>query len=197
MASGSYFPKPVRQAMIPKTDGTKRALGIPTVVDRVAQMVVTQKLEKLVDKHFSASSFGYRPGKSAHDAIERCRINCLRHSWVIDLDIKGFFDNIGHELMMLAVKRFTQEKYILLYVERWLKAPVQLKDGTLKENEGKGTPQGGGETPLTYSTLFVIMMRLSLYNSTVSRRCPPSPSRIILMRVDSLISDASFSIREI
>ena len=148
MASGSYFPKPVRQAMIPKTDGTKRALGIPTVVDRVAQMVVTQKLEKLVDKHFSASSFGYRPGKSAHDAIERCRINCLRHSWVIDLDIKGFFDNIGHELMMLAVKRFTQEKYILLYVERWLKAPVQLKDGTLKESEGKGTLQGGVISPL-------------------------------------------------
>jgi group II intron reverse transcriptase/maturase len=148
MASGSYFPKPVRQAMIPKTDGTKRALGIPTVVDRVAQMVVTKKLEKLVDKHFSACSFGYRPEISAHDAIERCRINCLRHSWVIDLDIKGFFDNIDHELMMQAVKRFTKEKYILLYVERWLKAPIQLKDGTIKVSEGRGTPQGGVISPL-------------------------------------------------
>ena len=148
MASGSYFPKPVRQAMIPKTDGTKRALGIPTVVDRVAQMVVTKKLEKLVDKHFSACSFGYRPEISAHDAIKRCRINCLRHSWVIDLDIKGFFDNIDHELMMQAVKRFTKEKYILLYVERWLKAPIQLKDGTIKVSESKGTPQGGVISPL-------------------------------------------------
>jgi RNA-directed DNA polymerase len=148
MASGSYFPKPVRQAMIPKTDGTKRALGIPTVVDRVAQMVVTKKLEKLVDKHFSACSFGYRPELSAHDAIERCRINCLRHSWAIDLDIKGFFDNIDHELMMQAVKRFTKERYILLYVERWLKAPIQLKDGTIKVSEGRGTPQGGVISPL-------------------------------------------------
>lgn len=148
MASGSYFPKPVRQAMIPKTDGTKRALGIPTVVDRVAQMVVTKKLEELVDKHFSACSFGYRPEISAHDAIERCRINCLRHSWAIDLDIKGFFDNIDHELMMQAVKRFTQEKYILLYVERWLKAPIQLKDGTINVSEGRGTPQGGVISPL-------------------------------------------------
>jgi len=148
MASGSYFPKPVRQAMIPKTDGTKRALGIPTVVDRVAQMVVTKKLEKLVDKHFSANSFGYRLEISAHDAIERCRINCLRHSWAIDLDIKGFFDNIDHELMMQAVKRFTKEKYILLYVERWLKAPIQLKDGTIKVSEGRGTPQGGVISPL-------------------------------------------------
>ncbi len=148
MASGSYFPKPVRQAMIPKTDGTKRALGIPTVIDRVAQMVVTKKLEKLVDKHFSANSFGYRLEIRAHDAIERCRINCLRHSWAIDLDIKSFFDNIDHELMMQAVKRFTKEKYILLYVERWLKAPIQLKDGTIKVSEGRGTPQGGVISPL-------------------------------------------------
>lgn len=148
MASGSYFPKPARQVLIPKNDGTMRSLGIPTVVDRVAQMVVKQKLEELAEKHFIANSFGYRPNKSAHEAIERCRINCMRYSWVIDLDIKGFFDNIDHELMMQLVREFTGEKYILLYTERWMKAPVQLKDGTLKVSEGKGTPQGGVISPL-------------------------------------------------
>jgi group II intron reverse transcriptase/maturase len=148
LASGSYYPPAVRQKEIPKTDGTMRTLGIPTVTDRVAQMVIKQRLEKLADKHFSANSFGYRPSKRAHDAIEQCRINCMTNSWAIDLDIKGFFDNIDHELMMQLVRQFTQEKYILLYVERWLKAPVQLPDGTLKESDGRGTPQGGVISPL-------------------------------------------------
>jgi group II intron reverse transcriptase/maturase len=105
-------------------------------------------LEKYTNKHFSANSFGYIEGKSQHDAIEQCRINCLKHRWVIDLDIKGFFDNIDHELLMLAVASFTKEKHILMYVERWLKAPVLLLNGTLKESEGKGTPQGGVISPL-------------------------------------------------
>jgi len=148
MASGSYFPKAVRQAEIPKDDGSKRLLGIPTVTDRVAQTVIKWKLEKYTNKHFSANSFGYIEGKSQHDAIEQCRIYCLKHRWVIDLDIKGFFDNIDHELLMRGVKWFTKEKCILMYVERWLKAPVLLLNGTLKECDGKGTPQGGVISPL-------------------------------------------------
>jgi RNA-directed DNA polymerase len=148
LSSGSYYPQAVRQAEIPKEDGSKRLLGIPTVTDRVAQTVIKWKLEKYTNKHFSANSFGYIESKSQHDAIEQCRINCLKHRWVIDLDIKGFFDNIDHELLMLAVKWFTKEKYILMYVERWLKAPVLLKNGTLKESDGKGTPQGGVISPL-------------------------------------------------
>jgi group II intron reverse transcriptase/maturase len=148
LASGSYFPQAVRQAEIPKGDGGKRLLGIPTITDRVAQTVIKKKLEKYTNKHFSSNSFGYIEGKSQHDAIEQCRINCLKHRWVIDLDIKGFFDNIDHELLMLGVKWFTKDKYILVYVDRWLKAPVRLLDGILKESDGKGTPQGGVISPL-------------------------------------------------
>ena len=148
LASGSYFPQAVRQAEIPKDDGSKRLLGIPTVTDRVAQTVIKWKLEKFTNRHFSSNSFGYIEGKSQHDAIEQCRINCLKHRWVIDLDIKGFFDNIDHELLMRGVAWFTKEKYILMYVERWLKAPVLLLGGTLKESDSKGTPQGGVISPL-------------------------------------------------
>lgn len=125
MASGSYFPKAVKQVLIPKHDGTMRPLGIPTVVDRVGQQVIKDELEAIVESQFSEHSYGYRPDKSAHEAIEQCRINCMKNSWVIDLDIKGFFDNIDHELLLKAVRYFTDKKHILLYVERWLKAPVQ------------------------------------------------------------------------
>jgi RNA-directed DNA polymerase len=148
MASGSYFPKAVRQSFIDKDGGKKRALGIPTVTDRVAQQVIATELEAIVDKTFSANSFGYRPGKSAHQAVEQCRINCMKNSWVIDLDIKGFFDNIDHQLLMKAVQWHTTKKHILLYCQRWLEAPVQLLDGTHKYSQGKGTPQGGVISPV-------------------------------------------------
>jgi len=155
MASGSYFPKAVRQTLIPKGEGKMRALGIPTVVDRVAQQVIATELENIVDKTFSDNSFGYRPNKSAHEAIEQCRINCMKYSWVIDIDIKGFFDNIDHALLMQAVQWHTDKKHILLYCQRWLDAPIQLPDaclpyrqGSIKLPQGKGTPQGGVISPL-------------------------------------------------
>lgn len=125
-----------------------RALGIPTVVDRVAQQVIATELEAIVDKTFSDNSFGYRPNKSAHQAVEQCRINCMQYSWVIDIDIKGFFDHIDHELLMQSVKWHTGKKHILLYCKRWLEAPIQLPDGSIKHPQGKGTPQGGVISPV-------------------------------------------------
>lgn len=148
MASGSYMPVPVREVLINKEDGRKRALGIPTVLDRVAQEVIRKELETIVEPHFSANSFGYRPGKSQHMAVKQCELNCQTFNWAIDLDIKGFFDNIDHRLLIRAVKHFTTEKHILMYVKRWLKAPVQKKDGSIEPRQGKGTPQGGVISPL-------------------------------------------------
>ena len=148
LASGSYFPPAVKQVEIRKTDGKTRKLGIPTVADRVAQMVIAKELEAIVEKHFSENSFAYRPKKGAHQAIEQAKRNCWKYSHVVDMDIKGFFDNIDHGLMIKAVRHFTQEKHIILYVKRWLKAPIKLKDGTLIQNLEKGTPQGGVISPL-------------------------------------------------
>ena len=154
MASGSYFPPPVKEVEIPKKDGSVRKLGIPTISDRVGQMVIKEYIEPRLEKIFSPNSFGYRPGKNAHQALEQVRNNCWKVDWVIDLDIKGFFDNIDHNKLMLAVEKHVSEKWILLYLKRWLDTSVLTKSGELVINQGKGTPQGGVISPLL-SNLFL------------------------------------------
>jgi RNA-directed DNA polymerase len=147
MSSGSYFPPAVRSVEIAKKGGGQRKLGVPTVSDRIAQMVAKMFFEPQVDKYFHPDSYGYRPGKSAIEAVGVARKRCWRYDWVLDLDIKGFFDTIDHELLMRAVRKHTDNKWLLLYIERWLKAPVQAEDGTL-DSRGKGSPQGSVISPL-------------------------------------------------
>jgi RNA-directed DNA polymerase len=147
MTSGTYFPKPVKAVEIPKKDGGIRVLGIPTVEDRVAQMTVKMALEPKIEPYFLKDSYGYRPGKSAHDAIRITRTRCWQYNWVLEFDIRGLFDNIDHELMMKAVRKHTNSKWETLYIERWLKASI-IKKGNVVEARRVGTPQGGVISPL-------------------------------------------------
>ena len=147
LSSGSYMPPPVKRVEIDKRGGGKRPLGIPTVSDRIAQGVVKGYLEPELEKHFHCDSYGYRPGKSALQAVGTARERCWRYAWVLDLDVKAFFDSVSHELLMRAVRKHTDCRWVLLYIERWLKAPVQMADGTVQAR-GRGTPQGSVISPL-------------------------------------------------
>jgi RNA-directed DNA polymerase len=148
LASGTYFPPAVREVEIPKKDGKMRKLGIPTIGDRIAQTVVKDYMETSIDKLFHENSYGYRPLKSAHQALEMARLNVNRYDWVIDMDIKGFFDNINHELILKALDKVVTEKWVKMYCKRWLEMPIQKLDGTIVVKEGRGTPQGGVISPL-------------------------------------------------
>lgn len=148
LASGSYFPPSVKEVEIPKKDGKMRKLGIPTVGDRIAQTVIKERIEPIFEKEFHTQSYGYRPGKSCHQAIAEARKNCWQYDWVVDLDIKGFFDNIDHNLLMLAIDRHITEKWVKMYLKRWLEMPTEMKNGEIKYRDGKGTPQGGVVSPL-------------------------------------------------
>jgi RNA-directed DNA polymerase len=148
LASGTYFPPPVREVEIQKDDGKMRKLGIPTISDRIAQTVIKDYMEARIDKLFHENSYGYRPLKSAHQALEKARENVMKYDWIIDLDIKGFFDNINHKLILKALDKVVSEKWVKMYCRRWLEMPVQKKDGKIVAKEGKGTPQGGVISPL-------------------------------------------------
>lgn len=141
MSSGSYFPPPVKGVPIPKKSGGERMLGIPTVSDRIAQTVVKLKLEPILEPLFHQNSYGYRLGRSALDAVAMVRRRSWEYDWVVEFDIKGLFDNIDHDLLMRALRKHCETPWILLYVERWLKAPMQTATGTIVERSS-GTPQG-------------------------------------------------------
>lgn len=147
LSSGCYFPPAVKAVAIPKKTGGERILGIPTVSDRIAQMVVKLEFEPEVEPHFLPDSYGYRPCKSALDAIGVTRERCWRYDWVLEFDIKGLFDNIPHDLLLKAVYKHTESAWVRLYIERWLTAPIQMPKGE-QISRDKGTPQGGVISPI-------------------------------------------------
>ena len=147
MSSGSYFPPPVKAVEIPKPHGGTRILGVPTVGDRIAQTVVAARLEHKVEPIFHPDSYGYRPGRSALDAVGTCRQRCWKYDWIIDLDVQKFFDSVSWDLVVKAVAAHTDLPWVLLYVKRWLAAPIQLPDGTLQDRD-RGTPQGSAISPV-------------------------------------------------
>jgi RNA-directed DNA polymerase len=169
LSSGSYLPPPVRAVEIPKRDGGQRVLGVPTVADRIAQTVVCAYLEPLVEPVFHGDSYGYRPGRSAHDALGVCRERCWRNDWVLDLDIRKFFDTVPWDLVLKAVAHHSDQRWILLYVERWLSAPLQRQDGSLVERD-RGTPQGSAISPL----LANVFMHWA-FDMWMTRRFPGVP----------------------
>ncbi len=169
LSSGSYFPPPVRGVEIPKKQGGTRLLGVPTVSDRIAQMTIKLMFEPMVEPHFLEDSCGYRPNKSALDAVGVTRKRCWHYDWLIEFDIRGLFDNIDHELLMKAVRHHTDSKCILLYIERWIKAPLELSDGTTKDR-ACGTPQGGVISPVL-SNLFLHYV----FDIWMSQKHPESP----------------------
>ena len=148
LSSGSYFPPALKEVEIPKSNGKKRKLGIPTVGDRVGQQVIKDLLEPRLEKVFDDSSYGYRPLKSAHQALAAVRNNVRNYAWVIDLDITVFFDNVDHDKLLLALDQHVEEGWIKMYIKRWLTAPIKKANGELEEKHGKGTPQGGVVSPL-------------------------------------------------
>lgn len=169
MSSGTYFPPAVKGVPIPKKSGGIRLLGVPTVSDRIAQETAKQVLEPILEPIFDEDSYGYRKGKSAHDAIAITRKRCWQYKWVVEFDIKGLFDNIDHNLLLKALKHHCKIKWVLLYVERWLKAPMQMEDGLLLTRV-KGTPQGGIISPIL-ANLFLHYA----FDAWVRRELPNMP----------------------
>ena len=174
LSSGSYFPPPVRAVEIPKKDGSSRTLGVPTVAARIAQTVVCGYLEPEVEPVFHHDSYGYRPGRSALDAVGVCRERCWRQDWVLDLDIRAFFDRVRWDLVLKAVAHHTDLRWVLLYVERWLRAPLQREDGSLVDRD-RGTPQGSSISPL----LANMFLHYAL-DAWIARGVPGRPVRALL-----------------
>ena len=168
LSSGSYFPPAVRGIEIPKKQGGIRLLGVPTVSDRIAQMTIKLMFEPLVEPYFLEDSYGYRPNKSALDAVGVTRKRCWSYDWLIEFDIKGLFDNIDHELLLKAVRHHTEDKKILLYIERWLKAEMRLPDGSVI-SRSCGTPQGGVISPIL-SNIFLHYV----FDAWITRNYPES-----------------------
>lgn len=169
MSSGSYMPPAVQEVNIPKKDGGTRSLGVPTVLDRVAQMVVNLLIEPEIDNCFLDDSYGYRPRKSAQQAVEKTRQRCWRLDWVVEFDIKGAFDNIDHNLLMKAIRHHVKNKWAMLYIARWLKA-LTLKTDNSMEMRTQGTPQGGVISPL----LMNLFMHYA-FDNWISKTSPDCP----------------------